>query len=144
MKKYFLPVSLLILIAVLATISFGCGNDSSTADTSGQTSGTTSTTAEAPHRGCLACHVKTPGGKDYTLPAETKNVTGHPNVDASATLDTCLQCHKTGERSFRKVLHPKHLFSDTFTGKYKGNCFSCHDVNDDGKFVVLYQKVETK
>lgn len=116
---------------------------------------------EPPRRGCAACHVKT-AQKDYSLLAEaverTKAGGGtHPTtgtdgkkMDENTTVETCLQCHSPGANgkgkaaplSLRSILHPAHMSSKTFTDKYLGNCFTCHEVDGTGTFNLLSQKVD--
>ena len=114
--------------------------------------------AEPPRRGCAACHVKT-ADKDYSLLAEAKGrAAGHPTtapdgkaMNENTTVETCLQCHGAGANgrgtgaplALRTIVHPAHMDSTTFTQKYTGNCFTCHDVDNTGTFVLLSQKVET-
>ena len=119
-------------------------------------------------RGCPACHAlvdKTTGA--YTLAFEaaerTKAAGGQhpdkapdgtsmkPTDDVSVTV--CLQCHApgTGANSGKgnaapialmDIVHPAHMSSPIFTREFAGNCFSCHDVNGDGEFAILTQKVD--
>ena len=127
--------------------------------------------AGAPRRGCLACHTladRTTG--KYTLAYEAHERVEidypgreHPTMAPDGTSikptdqtgpDVCLQCHKpgTGDRegkgaraplALRDIVHPAHLFSETFTQHYNGTCFTCHNVNGDGDFVLLGEKVDT-
>ncbi|TDA64080.1 MAG: hypothetical protein D9V47_14590 [Clostridia bacterium] len=113
--------------------------------------------AEAPRRGCPACHVK--AAKDYSLFAEAKSrAKDHPSValdgkpmDEKTTVETCLQCHgaapdgrgKAAPLSLRSIVHPAHMSSQPFTEHYRGNCFTCHEVDNQGVFNLLGQKVET-
>ena len=117
---------------------------------------------EPPRRGCAACHVKT-GDKDYSLLAEAVERTkagggSHPTSDATGkkmdektTVETCLGCHAPGTNGkgkaaplmLRSIVHPAHLGSPTFVDKYRGNCFTCHEVDGTGTFNTLSQKVET-
>jgi len=104
--------------------------------------------AQYPRRGCQACH-KPP----YTLQYEalSRGSADHPSVPSDATVELCLTCHASAENgkgaaaptSLRDILHPSHMFSEHFIENYKGNCFTCHNVEYDGSFVLLDEKVET-
>ncbi len=123
---------------------------------------------EQQNRGCPACHalVDNETGK-YTLAYEAHErveVMGreHPNTAPDGTslatteevnVQTCLQCHApgTGERegkgviapiSLRDIVHPAHMGSQYFKLHYGGNCFTCHNVNGEGEFEVLTEKVD--
>lgn len=119
-------------------------------------------------RGCPACHTvtdKTTGkyslayeaeerakarGKDHPTKApDGKSLA--PTEDVSVT--TCLECHAagTGNRagkgvvaplSLRDIVHPAHMGSQTFKLHYGGDCFTCHNVNGEGEFTLLTQKVD--
>lgn len=65
----------------------------------------------------------------------------------------CLECHKpgTGAREMqgaganmqlRNIVHPAHLFSETFLTEFRGNCFTCHNPGPEGEWYVLYQAVD--
>lgn len=123
---------------------------------------------EAALRGCPACHVlvdKETGR--YTLPFEAEErakVRGseHPTVAPDGTslapteevnVTTCLLCHApgTGDRagmglaaplSLRDIVHPAHMNSQYFKLHYGGNCFTCHNVNGDGGWDLLTEKVD--
>ena len=124
--------------------------------------------AGGPRRGCTACHtvIDAQTGK-YSLLYEAEVRTAakgggreHPKkapdgteLTTSATVETCLQCHKpgTGSRegrgasapmSLRDIVHPAHMFSNTFKNNYGGNCFTCHNVNGQGGFDLLGTKVD--
>lgn len=94
-------------------------------------------------RGCTSCHrVVERNGQtfDYTLYAEVKNLPEHPSIKKERVEEEgvlyCLICHEDmGEKSFKKLLHPIHYFSEHF----HGNCFSCHDISDEGEFVLWDQ-----
>ena len=119
-------------------------------------------------RGCPACHVLIDNatGK-YTLPYEAEERAKargaeHPTVAPDGTkigptddvsVNVCLQCHAagTGDRlgkgniaplSLRDILHPAHMSSPTFTLHYGGNCFTCHNINGEGDWELLSQKVD--
>ncbi|KLO23979.1 MULTISPECIES: hypothetical protein [unclassified Marinitoga] len=92
-------------------------------------------------RGCSSCHKVVTRGEevfDYTLYAEVKKIEEHPalrkeTVDEQGVL-YCLLCHENlGEKSFKKIIHPIHYFSEHFDG----NCFSCHDISDEGEFKLF-------
>jgi mono/diheme cytochrome c family protein len=119
-------------------------------------------------RGCPACHVlvdEETGG--YTLPFEAHERAEargeeHPEVAPDGTslavteevkVTTCLQCHAagTGDRagkgviaplSLRDIVHPAHMYSQWFKLHYGGNCFACHNVDGEGNWELLTEKVE--
>ncbi|MCL4535330.1 MAG: hypothetical protein M1370_09265 [Bacteroidetes bacterium] len=124
--------------------------------------------AEAPRRGCTACHIA--GGIDadgkYSLLWEAQERTAaggegkqHPAalpggapLNFQSGVADCLQCHKPGvddqvgkgafaPLSLRDIVHPAHLFSTPFNEEYHGGCFSCHNVANDGTWELLSQKV---
>jgi uncharacterized repeat protein (TIGR01451 family) len=122
---------------------------------------TTSAVAESfatqpngPNRGCGpgSCHdPKTPYNlvHEATSGAAAKGLT-HPDIGSPAdvTVQTCLVCHGAGQGpraglgtvaplSLRDIVHPKHMFSPIFLEHYTGNCYTCHNVNEQGKFVLL-------
>jgi hypothetical protein len=113
--------------------------------------------AAAPRRGCLACHVQIAPAGNYTLAWEAQNAASasggtHPTLPNGfkTTEAECLACHgsqPTGDAgvaaplSLRAIVHPAHMFSDTFTTEFKGNCFSCHNVDGAGKFQVIVDKM---
>ncbi|MGE5223075.1 MAG: hypothetical protein ACM3PY_11600 [Omnitrophica WOR_2 bacterium] len=119
-------------------------------------------------RGCPACHVVTDKatgkyslayeaeerakarGKDHPTKAPDGTSLA-PTQDVNVT--TCLECHAagTGDRmgkgvvaplSLRDIVHPAHMGSQTFKLHYGGDCFTCHDVNGEGEFTLLTQKVD--
>jgi Bacterial Ig domain len=113
--------------------------------------------AEAPRRGCLACHTQiSPDGR-YTLAWEAQNAVAaqgktHPALPNGfkTTEQECLACHASNGAgdagvaaplSLRAIVHPAHEFSTTFTTEFKGNCFSCHDVDGTGAFTVIVDKM---
>ena len=87
----------------------------------------------------------------------------HPNEAPDGTslapiekvnVTTCLLCHRpgTGRRegkgvaaplALRDIVHPAHLTSEIFIGEFRGNCFTCHNVNGKGRFELLTLKVRT-
>ena len=120
-------------------------------------------------RGCPACHVliDKQTGK-YTLAYEAHAAAAarggkHPDVapdgtSITATSDVnvtvCLECHApgTGAREgmgklaplmLRDIVHPAHMGSQTFKLHYGGQCFSCHDIDGQGNWKILTQKVDT-
>ena len=119
-------------------------------------------------RGCPACHVLVdPETGRYTLPFEAHEraeVRGgeHPTVAPDGTpigptddvkVTVCLQCHAagTGARagmgvvaplSLRDIVHPAHMNSQYFKLHYGGNCFTCHNVNYEGEWELLTEKVD--
>ncbi len=123
---------------------------------------------DAQRRGCPACHslVDKATGK-YTLAYEAHERAAarglkHPDVapdgtSISATSDvnvtTCLECHApgTGARAnmgkvaplmLRDIVHPAHMGSQTFKLHYGGQCFTCHDIDGEGNWLILTQKVD--
>jgi hypothetical protein len=119
-------------------------------------------------RGCPACHalVDDETGK-YTLPyegherAEARGKE-HPSVAPDGTsleateevsVLVCLQCHAAGSGdregkgviaplSLRDIVHPAHMYSQWFKLHYGGNCFTCHNVDGEGEWQLLTEKVE--
>lgn len=124
--------------------------------------------ARPPARGCLSCHaLRDPETGKYTLAyegAERAKARGlvHPDTAPDGTsiaateevgVAVCLQCHGRGTgdreglgniatRSLMDIIHPAHMFSAIFAEEFAGNCFSCHNVDSSGNFVVLDQAVE--
>ena len=107
-----------------------------------------------PNRGCTACHTQIAPDGRYTLAFEAMNADSkHPTLPNgfNSTLQDCLLCHASKQDntdagvvapiSMRAIVHPVHMFSDIFKEEYSGNCFSCHDVDNSGKFKVLPTKV---
>ncbi len=119
-------------------------------------------------RGCPACHVviDEETGK-YGLPYEAHERAEargeeHPSValDGTSILVTddvsvtvCLQCHAsgTGNReglgvvaplSLRDIVHPAHMYSQWFKLHYGGNCLTCHNVDFEGQWDLLTEKVD--
>ena len=113
--------------------------------------------AAAPRRGCNACHTQIAPDGRYTLAWEAMNAAQaaggtHPTLPNGfkTTEQDCLTCHAsqaTGDAgvaaplSLRAIVHPAHMFSDTFSSEFHGNCFSCHDVDGSGKFTVIVDKL---
>ncbi|MCZ7665139.1 MAG: S-layer homology domain-containing protein [Thermoleophilia bacterium] len=74
----------------------------------------------------------------------------HNGLPDTATVNTCLGCHAAGDGeqngtvapiSLRVIVHPVHLNSGIFLAEFRGNCFTCHDVTNDGDFDILTQAV---
>ncbi len=123
---------------------------------------------EQQSRGCPACHVLAdPATGKYTLAYEAHERVEargreHPSVAPDGTslavteevnVQTCLQCHApgTGDRAgmgvvaplaLRDIVHPAHMGSQYFKLHYGGNCFTCHNVNGEGEFEILTEKVD--
>src|SRR3972149_9686365 len=119
-------------------------------------------------RGCPACHVLVNQETgQYTLPYEAKERAKargneHPDVAPDGTslapteevkLTPCLQCHASGSGdragkgviaplALRDIVHPAHMNSQFFKLHYGGNCFTCHNINGEGKFALLTEKGE--
>jgi len=119
-------------------------------------------------RGCPACHVLVdPETGGYTLPFEAEErakargeehpqtapdgTSIKPTDDVSVTV--CLQCHASGSGdragmgviaplSLRDIVHPAHMSSQYFKLHYGGNCFTCHNVNGEGGWEILTEKVD--
>lgn len=75
----------------------------------------------------------------------------HGTLPNSADVNTCLGCHAAGDDDqdgnaagigLRTIAHPAHLFSGIFLAEFRGNCFSCHDVVNNGEFYLLTEPVE--
>lgn len=113
-------------------------------------------TLNLPKRGCTDCHaLRDPNTGAVTIAYESKVRGGpnHPKIPFEATVETCLGCHKpgTGDRKdmgsvapkmLRDIVHPAHMNSPSFIGTYKGNCFTCHNVDGQGRFVLLGEKLD--
>lgn len=111
-----------------------------------------------PKRGCTDCHyLRDPNTGAATIAYEAKVRGGpnHPTVDYSWGVETCLGCHApgTGEREgmgvvapkmLRDIVHPVHMNSPSWRqdGNYKGNCFTCHNIDGQGRFTLLGVKLE--
>ncbi|MDO8670323.1 MAG: hypothetical protein Q7O66_02695, partial [Dehalococcoidia bacterium] len=99
--------------------------------------------AGSPTRGCMACHYS------VTLARESeRGGPNHPKIANDADVSVCLGCHgaaadRTGlaPKMLRTIVHAAHMNSDTFIGRYKGNCFTCHDISETGAWTLLYDKV---
>ncbi|MCL4394539.1 MAG: Ig-like domain-containing protein [Chloroflexi bacterium] len=113
--------------------------------------------AAAPRRGCTACHTQIAPDGRYTLAWEAQNAAQaagltHPALanGYKTTYDECMTCHasqatgdagKSAPLSMRAIVHPVHMFSETFLTEFTGNCFSCHDVDGSDKFTVISEKM---
>lgn len=92
--------------------------------------------ADGTPNGCVSCHQKV-GDKDYTIPAELKNIKGHPDVSkmVKSVPDGCAVCHKEGAKipSLAKVVHMVHFGPDAtknvFVQHYSGSCLNCHKLD---------------
>lgn len=119
-------------------------------------------------RGCPACHVlEDEETGAYTLPFEAHERAEargeeHPEVAPDGTslapteevkVTTCLQCHAAGSGdrtgkgviaplSLRDIVHPAHMYSQWFKLHYGGNCFTCHNVDGEGNWELLTERVE--
>lgn len=112
---------------------------------------------DLPKRGCPDCHyLRDPATKAVTIAyeAEQRGGPNHPQYPADTTVATCLNCHAPGTgaregmgvvapKMLRDIVHPVHLNSPSFTTTYKGNCFTCHNVDGQGRFVLLGEKLPT-
>lgn len=112
---------------------------------------------DLPKRGCTSCHVlrdENTGSVTIAYEAKVRGGPNHPKLDWNTTVDQCLGCHGagTGERQdmgvvapkmLRDIIHPAHLNSPSFIDRYKGNCFTCHNVDGAGRFVLLGSKLKT-
>ena len=110
-----------------------------------------------PKRGCTSCHElrdEKTGSVTIAYEAKVRGGPNHPQLPWDTTVSQCLACHKpgTGDREgmgavapkmLRDIVHPAHLNSPSFTGTYKGNCFTCHNVDGKGNFTLLGEKVKT-
>ncbi len=137
-------------------------------ETAGRLSGIQFPALDEVRRGCPACHalIDAETGK-YTLAFEAHERAEargdeHPDVAPSGTSITskddvsvtvCLECHAagTGDRagrgviaplSLRDIVHPAHMNSQYFKLHYGGNCFTCHNVNGEGDWELLTEKVD--
>ena len=113
-------------------------------------------TIDLPKRGCPDCHSlrdASTGAVTIAYEAIHRGGPNHPKLPFDTKVETCLGCHKpgTGEREnmgavapkmLRDIVHPAHLNSPSFTGTYKGNCFTCHNVDGNGSFTLLGDKLD--
>ncbi|MEA4882263.1 MAG: hypothetical protein VB144_01160 [Clostridia bacterium] len=88
--------------------------------------------ADVNPNGCVDCHKKTADGKDYSLPAEIKNLKKHPKASDSmlSTLKGCYTCHAK-RADLGGLMHAAHLTGkdNSFIKAYDGSCTHCHSVN---------------
>lgn len=100
------------------------------------------------NRGCPACHnVRQMGTRqlDLRLGVLVSKLEGHPKVPETSGVDDCKSCHKPGGEAklmLRTMVHPIHFNSAVFRENYRGSCFNCHDINADGRFIVLKKPLE--
>ncbi len=100
------------------------------------------------NRGCPACHnVRQMGPQqlDLRLGTLVSRMEGHPLVDGNALYTACKECHQPGGKArlmLRTIVHPIHFNSAIFRESYRGSCFNCHDINAEGKFIVLGKPLE--
>ena len=75
----------------------------------------------------------------------------HKTLADTSTVNTCLGCHAAGSGEqngntapigLRTIVHPAHLYSGIFLTEFRGNCFTCHDVDNGGTFDLLTQAVD--
>lgn len=83
--------------------------------------------------------------------ATSTRFTLHKILPGTATIAACLSCHAAGSGdqngklapiSLRTIVHPAHLNSGIFIEEFRGNCFTCHEITNSGKYDILSQKVE--
>lgn len=111
-------------------------------------------TVVLPNRGCTACHAQIAPDGRYTLAWEAMNADPkHPALPKGfqTAFADCMLCHAvkgtTGIAgvvapiTMRAIVHPVHMNSEIFASELHGNCFSCHEVDNGGKFTVLPEKV---
>lgn len=84
--------------------------------------------------GCVGCHKG-----DYSLPNMIKKVSGHPQVNFE-DFNQCYKCHGATAPQLGKVLHDKHLASDTFKKNYGNSCLNCHKPQEDSTVIVKGKK----
>lgn len=111
--------------------------------------------AAPPRRGCFACHAT---GSRFNLVVEAQSgsrVMGvtHPALPDDVRVQDCLVCHGagTGARAglgtvarlnLRDIVHPAHMFSGIFGPELGGTCFTCHNVDGTGTFMLLGDKLD--
>ena len=115
-------------------------------------------TLNLPKRGCTDCHYlrdATTGGVTIAYEAMTRGGPNHPKLDFDTTVETCLGCHAPGKgerenmgvvapKMLRDIVHPVHMNTPSWRqdGTYKGNCFTCHNIDGQGRFTLLGVKLE--
>ncbi len=110
--------------------------------------------AALPNRGCTSCHTQIAPDGRYTIAWEAMNADPkHPTLSKGfqTTYQDCMVCHASkgdtgiagvvAPLAMRAILHPAHMTSEIFTGELHGTCFSCHEVDNGGNFMVLPNKV---
>lgn len=110
---------------------------------------------DTPKRGCTSCHaLRDENTGAVTIAYEAKvRAANHPKLEWSTTVEQCLGCHApgTGDREgmgvvapkmLRDIVHPAHMNSSSFIERYKGNCFTCHNVDGAGRFTLLGSKID--
>ena len=90
---------------------------------------------DAYNNGCVSCHKKT-AEVDRTLPVYVKKIAGHPDVK-EATVNACYECHEAEKdfnlyKKFVRATHLSHWRSEVFYTELKGQCYSCHTVENNG------------
>lgn len=94
-------------------------------------------------RGCTSCHeelfskVRDLGPKIH--------MTGEVTYNKPDDVKYCIGCHRAGYPlagpKFGPIIHAVHYYDTSFRNKYNGNCFSCHDVDLNGK-MMLWDEVK--
>jgi Fe-S cluster biogenesis protein NfuA len=104
----------------------------------------------------------------YTLSFEAhervkaqRGTDSHPSITSDGTsiaptstagLAACLTCHASSTTidrgvsaplSIRDIVHPAHMSSAIFINEFRGNCFTCHNIDRDGNYLVLPDAVAT-
>ncbi len=117
-----------------------------------------------PRRGCPACHalVNATSGQ-FTLAYEAHVRTAARNRTHPAFQPTdnpnvteCFTCHApapgngtnagkgvAAPLALRDIVHPAHMGSQIFKMELGGSCFSCHNVDAQGNWLILSQQVDT-
>lgn len=83
----------------------------------------------ADNRGCTACHRL----EDALESMDTYHGIIYMGYETEQTLENCFGCHGFYSTRLRDSLHNIHQRSDAFAAM-KGNCESCHYINDEGEF----------
>ena len=121
-------------------------------------------TMNLPKRGCTDCHYlrdAATGAATIAYEAKARGGPNHPETGPGTALpwdtkvETCLGCHAPGKgerenmgvvapKMLRDIVHPVHMNSPSWsaTGNYKGNCFTCHNVDGQGRFTLLGEKLD--
>ena len=95
------------------------------------------------------------GPQTYTVVLQDPKTGPGTALPWDTKVETCLGCHApgTGEREnmgvvapkmLRDIVHPVHLNSPSWRqdGTYKGNCFTCHNIDGQGRFTLLGEKLD--